>query len=72
VLENFTFPSKQPAVKRKHISVDFGDSFFLNQFLWQSGMMNVVDQIRYGNLDTLHAMMLFYTLSGLANVDAIY
>jgi hypothetical protein len=52
--------------------VDFGDSFFLNQFLWQSGMMDVVDQIGYGNPDTLHAMLLFYTLSGLANVDAIH
>lgn len=69
VPENFVFPSVQ---KRKRISVDFGDSFFLNQFLWQSGMMDVVDQIGYGNPDTLHAMLLFYTLSGLANVDAIH
>ena len=69
VPENFVFPSVQ---KRKRVSVDFGDSFFLNQFLWQSGMMDVVDQIGYGNPDTLHAMLLFYTLSGLANVDAIH
>ena len=69
VPEDFTFPSIQ---KRKRVSVDFGDSFFLNQFLWQSGMMDVVDQIGYGNPDTLHAMLLFYTLSGLANVDAIH
>lgn len=72
VPETFTFPQKQDSVKRKRVSVDFGDSFFLNQFLWQSGMMDVVDQIGYGNPDTLHAMLLFYTLSGLANVDAIH
>lgn len=72
VPENFVFPQNQPAKSRKHISVDFGDSFFLNQFLWQSGMMDVVDQIGYGNPDTLHAMLLFYTLSGLANADAIH
>ena len=69
VPEDFTFPARQ---KRKRVSVDFGDSFFLNQFLWQSGMMKVVDEIGYGNTDTLHAMLLFYTLSGLANVDAIH
>ena len=69
VPENFAFPSVQ---KRKRVSVDFGDSFFLNQFLWKSGVMDVVDQIGYGNPDTLHAMLLFYTLSGLANVDAIH
>ncbi len=34
--------------------------------------MDVVDQIGYGNADTLHAMLLFYTLSGLANVDAVH
>ena len=72
VPENFVFPQKQASAKRKRISVDFGDSFFLNQFLWQSGMMDVVDQIGYGNPDTLHAMLLFYTLSGLANVDAVH
>ena len=71
VPEDFVFPDSQNPNKRKRISVDFGDSFFLNQFLWQSGMMDVIDQIGYGNPDTLHAMILFYTLSGLANVNAI-
>ena len=72
VPEDFAFPQKQTSKKRKHVSVDFGDSFFLNQFLWQSGLMEVVDQIGYGNPDTLHAMLLFYTLSGMSNVDAIH
>ena len=71
VPDDFVFPA-QVHTKRKRISVDFGDTFFLNQFLWQSGMMDVVDQTGYGNKDTLHAMLLFYTLSGLANVDAIH
>ncbi len=34
--------------------------------------MDAVDRIGYGNPDTLHAMLLFYILSGLANVDAIH
>lgn len=58
--------------KQPQISVDFGDAFFMDQFLHSSGMMNVVDSIGYGNPDTLHAMLLFYTLSGLANCDAIH
>lgn len=57
--------------KLPSISVDFGDAFFMDTFLHASGMMDVVDQIEYGNPDTLHAMVIFYTLSGLARVDAI-
>lgn len=33
-------------------------------------MWDVIDQIGYGNTDTLHAMVLFYTLSNLANCNA--
>ncbi len=40
--------------KNTRISVDFGDVFFLNAFLWKSGLMDVVDTINYGNPDTLH------------------
>lgn len=59
-------------VKHKHISVDFGDAFFMDAYLNASGMMEVIDVIEYGNRDTLHAMVLFYMLSGLANCDAIH
>ena len=58
--------------KKKRVSVDFGDAFFVDTFLHSSGLMDVVDCIGYGNPDTLHAMLLFYTLSGLANCDAIH
>lgn len=58
--------------KQKHVSVDFGDAFFMNAYLHASGMMQIVDTIGYGNRDTLHAMLLFYMLSGLANCDAIH
>ena len=57
---------------RRHISVDFGDAFFMNAYLHASGMKEVVDAIEYGNRDTLYAMLLFYMLSGLANCDAIH
>lgn len=58
--------------KQAKLSVDFGDAFFMNEFLVSSGMMDVIDTIGYGNLDTLHAMVLFYTLSPMANCDAVH
>lgn len=58
--------------KRCRVSVDFGDAFFMDTYLHASGMMEIVDVIEYGNRDTLHAMLLFYMLSGLANCDAIH
>ncbi|MCC8152646.1 MAG: hypothetical protein LIO96_14720, partial [Lachnospiraceae bacterium] len=35
-------------------------------------MMDVIDTIDYSNKETLHAMVLFYTLSAMANADAIH
>lgn len=58
--------------KHKRVSVDFGDAFFVDTYLHASGMIQIVDVIEYGNRDTLHAMLLFYMLSGLANCDAIH
>ena len=57
--------------KRKDYSVDFGDSYFLNAFLCQSGFMHVIDEIDFENRDTLHAMLLFYILSKDANCYAL-
>ena len=66
-------PPKRPdRRKTEHVSVDFGDAWFLNQFLLKSGFMKVVDSIGYGNPDTLHSMLLFYMLSNLSNCDAIH
>lgn len=71
VPESYIPPKETDKRKHEHISVDFGDAFFVNEYLHMSGLMLVVDQISYGNPDTMHAMLLFYTLSGLANCDAI-
>ena len=72
VPENF-MEEKTPEKKiYSRVSVDFGDSFFLNEFLYKSGMMSIVDQLDCKNLDTLHAMILFYTLSSISNSDATY
>lgn len=50
--------------------LDFGDAFALSEFLWATGMMEVVDRVGLANTDTLHAMLLFYMLSAMANCDA--
>ena len=71
VPEDYVPPVSTDARKRNHVSVDFGDAFFMVSFLHSSGLMDIIDQVHYGNPDTLHAMVLFYTLSGLANCDAI-
>lgn len=71
--EGYVPPKKEDRRKKhKKVSVDFGDAFFMNSFIHASGMMEVVNKIEYGNRDTLYAMLLFYTLSGLANCDAIH
>lgn len=70
--DDYIPPSSGDKRKREQVSVDFGDTFFMDSFLCFSGMMDVMDQVHYGNPDTLHAMLLFYTLSGLANCDAIH
>ena len=72
---DFTAPSESlpaQARKRLHYSVDFGDAFLMDGFLHRSGLMKVIDRIDYGNRDTLHAMVLFYMLSDMANCDACH
>lgn len=54
----------------KRVSLDFGDAFFLHSFLQDSGFFGVIDSLGYGNKDTLHAMVLFYMLSSMANCNA--
>ena len=54
----------------KKVSLDFGDAFFLHSFLQSSGFFSVIDSLGYGNRDTLHAMVLFYILSSMANCNA--
>ncbi|MCD8286511.1 MAG: transposase [Clostridia bacterium] len=51
-------------------STIFGDVYVLNEFLYKSGLMSVIDTLPCKNKDTLHSMILFYALSDLANCDA--
>ncbi len=64
-----------PQIKRKNrgrerLIVDFGDTFFIKQFLVCSGLKEAVDAIGYGNPDTLYTMLSYYITSSMANCHA--
>jgi hypothetical protein len=68
--EDFIEPQLLDKRRIKKVSLDFGDAFFLHSFLQSSGFFGVIDSLGYGNKDTLHAMVLFYILSTMANCNA--
>jgi hypothetical protein len=63
-----------PRIKRKgsreKLILDFGDSFFLAEYIRIKGLRNVIDALSYGNPDTLHAMVHYYILCNMANSHA--
>ena len=70
VPEDFIEPRVYDKRRVERVSLDFGDAFFLHSFLQSSGFFGVIDSLGYGNKDTLHAMVLFYILSSMANCNA--
>ena len=56
--------------KKPPIVVDFGDSYFLDRFLRDTGYDKVIDVLDYKNRDTLYAMIHFYILEDAANCHA--
>lgn len=63
-----------PAVKRKNarekLILDFGDAWFLDEFLKANDMMDLVSELGYGNKDSCRALFAFYLLCREANVNA--
>jgi len=55
---------------REQLILDFGDAFFINQYINQLKLCPVIDAIGYGNPDTLYAMICYYILSNMANCHA--
>jgi hypothetical protein len=56
--------------RTEKLVLDFGDTFFLNRFLKDSGLTPAIDAIDYGNKDTLYAMICYYVLCSSANCHA--
>ena len=50
--------------------VDFGDAFFLSQFIAFSDYQNVIDAISFGNRDSLLSLLSYYILEDKANNHA--
>ncbi len=75
--DDFAVPETPAPSGLPRTSFDFGDAFVLNAFLHKTGLMEVVDSLlpgAGGGTDSLHALVLFYALSRLANdhADAWY
>ena len=50
--------------------LDFGDSFFLDEFMKNSGLNDVIERTCFANHDTAKAMLCYYILSNTANCHA--
>ena len=56
--------------KKEQLILDFGDTFFLNDFITKNNLNSVIDALGYGNPDTLYAMLNYYILCNMANCHA--
>lgn len=65
-------PPKNVRKNRRHekLILDFGDVYLLNKFLENHPFTKAVDNIGYGNPDTLWTLIYFYLVAGLANIHA--
>lgn len=63
-------PGVQTSMGKMKLILDFGDSFFIDELLKKNGFDKVVDEIGYGNPDTLKAMLSYYILCSMANCHA--
>lgn len=63
-------PGVQTSMGKMKLILDFGDSFFIDELLKKNGFDKVVDEIGYGNPDTLKAMLSYYILCNMANCHA--
>lgn len=68
--ESYISDLKDDGRKKQRLILDFGDAFFLDSLLCQSGYNTVLESIKYGNRDTLFSMALYYILCHTANDHA--
>ena len=58
-----------PQTEEKLI-LDFGDSYFLSNFIKESGIDKAIEAMGYSNNDSLYAIIMFYILCSMANCHA--
>lgn len=63
-----------PAVRRKNaaekLMLDFGDAFFVDWYIAKIGLAPAVESMKYGNGDSVKALLMFYVLCNTANYNA--
>jgi hypothetical protein len=63
-----------PVIKRKNaiekLVLDFGDAFFVDRYMTKIGLASAVSAMKYGNHDSVKAILLFYVLCRTANYNA--
>jgi hypothetical protein len=63
-----------PAVKRKNsaekLILDFGDAFFVDWYITRIRLEAAVGEMKYGNHDSVKALLMFYVLCNTANCNA--
>lgn len=70
--EDVPFGQDEPdgSKRRTPVLVDFGDSYFLSNYIEMTGYSQVIDKISVVNRDTLYAMICYYVLEDRANSHA--
>lgn len=60
--------------RKKHslLVFQFGDIFFYDCFVKKIGILKAIDAIKFGNLDTLHALICYYVTSSEPNNHAAF
>ena len=56
--------------RKEKLILDFGDAFFLDEFIRSRGLRAAIDAIGYGNPDTLYSMISYYAICSMANCHA--
>ncbi|MBQ8706965.1 MAG: transposase [Succinivibrionaceae bacterium] len=70
--EDVPFGQDEPDGSRRRtpVLVDFGDSYFLSNYIEMTGYSRVINKISVVNRDTLYAMICYYVLEDRANSHA--
>ena len=56
--------------RKESLILDFGDAYFLDEFMKKNGIDKLIEAIGYGNPDTIYAMLSYYTICSMANCHA--
>ena len=64
------YTTGKPSNHKEELILDFGDTFFLDSFVKNSGLNDVITGLDLKNPDTLRAMICYYILSNTANCHA--